>query len=463
MISDNNRNPFNFFLATVIDAILLMAFVSLALAAYTSAVAIEVYIRFALVWLVILLISILVFQVPRILIQYGQLFYNLKPDATFTLIKRLVMGPSQYPPQEPVLKIQDGKIVSEDDPVLTRIGGPGYLSVDQHNAVITQRLGVLSRVLGPGLHTLQAFEKIWDVVDLRPQRRTINVRFLTTEGIPAYVDAEVVFRIPFVDEYARMKTLTGSSPVPLTDDDHSHQIHRTNFSANAVLGVVTDKTVSGVHSGSTIVDWATYVPEIIVEGTVRDILERYSLGDFLYPQYWLSLKTVVSPDGQIEHKLVRPQPPENHQDHIEDKVKFLAARKGIYVEYVALGPILPVEDAISREWLEIWQAKLHGVVYQHTLNINVDAVQNSERAALGMLVDLITNTVQKIQGLADSELQVPPELAVLSFVGALQSLSERDPDIQRLMNRNADKLTSIITAVQKSDPLPEDLQAFSSN
>ena len=459
----HNRRPVYFLLTFVIDAILLMAYVSLALAAYTNAVTIEVYIRFALVWLVIVLISIIGFQVPRILIQYGQLFYNLKPDATIKFLKRLVVGTSQYPPQEPVLKVQDGKIDGGEDEALSQIGGPGFLSIDHHNVVVTQRLGILSRILGPGFYTLQDFERIWYVADLRPQRRTIQVRFMTREGIPASVDVEIVFRIPYIDEYKEMPPVSGEAETPRIADDGSLHGQSTSFSRNAVLKLATSQTVNGMQSGLEIIDWVAHVPEFIVKRTVRDILERYSLDDFLYPQYWLSLKTVRNPDGKLEHKLSRPQPPENHQAHIESRVKALAAEKGVFIEYVALGPILPVEDAISRDWLEIWQAKLHSVVYQHTLNIYVDPVQNSERAALGMLVDLITNTIQKIQGLEDSELSIPPELTILSFVDALQSLAERDPDIQNLVNRNADKLAQIITAAQKPDPLREDLQTFTSN
>jgi len=456
MPDNHNRKTANLLLVVVIDAILLMAYISLALAAYTGGIDIATYVRYVLIWLVILLISLIIFQVPRIFVQYGQVFFKLQPAETLKLLKRLVLGPSQYPPLEPVLHVQDGKVITEVSGVIEKIGGPGFLSIEHNNAVVTHKLGVLSRVLGPGFHTLEAFEKVWDVVDLRPQRRTINVRFMTRDGIPACADAEIVFRIPYIDKYVRMRYTSPPTNVTSTDTD-TIPPQPSSFSADAVLAVTTGKIVNGSQERSQITDWITCLPNDILDGAVRDILEGYTLDAFLYPQYWLSLKESINQDGDTEYKLVRPQPV-NHKTQIEVKVKALAEEHGIFVEYVELGPVLPVEESISRAWLEFWQAKLQNVVYQHSMKVNVDPLQNGERARIGMLVDLITSTVQKIQGLTDNELKVPSELMVMSFVGVLQAMSERDPDIQQLVNRNAEKLARIIDAMQRPDPPVEDMQ-----
>ncbi len=148
------------------------------------------------------------------------------------------------------------------------------------------------------------------------------------------------------------------------------------------------------------------MPDVILEGVVRNILEGYTLDAFLYPQYWLSLKESTNFDGLVEYKLVRPQVLENYKVQIEGEVKTRAEMLGVFVEYVELGTVLPEENAISREWLEFWQAKLHNVVYQHSLKVNVDPVQNGERASIGMLVDLISSTIHKIQRLADQDQKV---------------------------------------------------------
>ena len=152
---------------------------------------------------------------------------------------------------------------------------------------------------------------------------------------------------------------------------------------------------------------------------------------------------------------------ENYKNQIETNVKSLAKENGIFVEYVELGPVMPAEDVITRDWLEFWQAKLQSVVYQHSIKVNVDPVQDGKRARIGMLVDLIAGTVQKIQGLADNELRVPPELAILSFFWVLRSLSETDPDIKLLVNRNAEKLSRIIEVIQRPDPPVEEIQSAS--
>jgi hypothetical protein len=459
MTDQGNRKTLYLLLAVVINLILLMAYVSLALAAYTGTVEIMVYLRYILIWLVILLVSLIIFQVPRILVQYGQLFFNLQPNEIPKLLKRLILGPSQYPPQEPVLQVRDGRVITEVSSVLERVGGPGYLSIEHNNAVVTQKLGILFRVLGPGFHALDAFEKVWDVVDLRPQRRTVTVQFMTRDGIPACVDAEVVFRIPFINEYTRMRGKTGQLTQVSNTGDDTLNLQTLNFSPDAVLAVTAEKTVNGPQARSQITDWIACVPDEILDGVVRDVLECYTLDDFLYPQYWLSLKELVNQDGEIEYKLVRPQPLVSHKSQIELKVRAHAEERGIFIEYLELSPVLPVEDAISRDWLEFWQAKLQSVVYQHSMKVNVDPVQNGKRISTGLLVDLIASTVQKIQGLPNNELEVPPEFTLLSFVSVLQSMSKRDLDVLKMVNRNADKLACIIDAIQKPDSPVEDLQS----
>ena len=119
---------------------------------------------------------------------------------------------------------------------------------------------------------------------------------------------------------------------------------------------------------------------------------------------------------------------------------------------------MPLEGAISRTWLEFWQPKLQSVVYQHSVKVNVDPEKNSERADIGILVDIISGTVQKIQGLADNDLQVPPELTVLSFLGVMRSLSKDNPAVRQVLNRSAEKLAHIVTVIQKPVPPVDDMQ-----
>ena len=393
-----NRKSLFIFLLLVIVMILLMAFISLALVAYTGEVVITTYVVYVLIWLLILLLSLLVFQIPRILVQYGQVFFKLRPDETLQLVTRLVFGPSQSKPLAPLLQVQDGKVIVEGAGVLEKVGGPGFIQIEHNNAVVTQKLGRLFRILGPGLHTLDAFEKVWDVVDLRPQRRTITVQFMTRDGIPASAEAEVVFRIPFVEEFMRMQGYSALQGAIVTGAG-SMQLQRPRVSADAILTAATGKTVRSLQVRPQVIDWITCMPDEVLSGAVRDVLECYTLDEFLYPQYWLSLKEELNREGVAEYKLVRPQPLVNHKTQIQDSVKGNAAKRGIYVQNVELGPVSPVGDYVPRAWLEFWQSKLQAVVYQHTMQVNVDPAQDNERARIGMLVELITSTVQKIQGI----------------------------------------------------------------
>jgi hypothetical protein len=70
----------------------------------------------------------------------------------------------------PKLLIEDGNAIPEDpENWLTRIGGPGYLTIQPGFAVILERLESPSRILSAGQHYITRFEKIVDVIDLKDQ------------------------------------------------------------------------------------------------------------------------------------------------------------------------------------------------------------------------------------------------------------------------------------------------------
>jgi hypothetical protein len=54
--------------------------------------------------------------------------------------------------------------------------------------------------------------------------------------------------------------------------------------------------------------------------------------------------------------------------------------------------------------------------------------------------------------LVDKDLHVPPELPVLSFLDVLRSLSEEHPAAREMLERNAEKLSSIVDVIQRPDP-----------
>ncbi|MBN1249116.1 MAG: hypothetical protein JXC32_15765, partial [Anaerolineae bacterium] len=94
-------------------------------------------------------------HVRRALKQYVQALHDLSPDDAEGLAARLLYGATSGE----VLRVEAGQIDLAGPPVVHKVGGPALLSVDHTSVVVTSRLGVLSRILGPGFHGLQPFER----------------------------------------------------------------------------------------------------------------------------------------------------------------------------------------------------------------------------------------------------------------------------------------------------------------
>jgi hypothetical protein len=77
--------------------------------------------------------------------------------------------------------------------VLTKIGGPGVLTVLDDTAVLTERGARFSRLLGPEEHTLKPFERVRMIYDLRTQSLSGTETSLTKDGIPIRAGVSAMF------------------------------------------------------------------------------------------------------------------------------------------------------------------------------------------------------------------------------------------------------------------------------
>ena len=77
----------------------------------------------------------------------------------------------------PSITVENGQVVAESPPgILGRSGGPGLIMVRPGNAVVLEAPDGSNQVLGPGTGMARPFEKVKQVVDLRPRTRTVRVK-----------------------------------------------------------------------------------------------------------------------------------------------------------------------------------------------------------------------------------------------------------------------------------------------
>ena len=376
--------------------------------------------------------------VLQLLAQFAEQFHDLSREDAQHLSSYLFTGLPIEPPRRPILRIQEGHTLPDGPLVMymDKVGGPGYFSIAHDSAIVTSRLGKLRRVLGPGFYKAEPFEKVWDVIDLRPQRRSLRVEFMTTDGIPAYCNAEIRFQVAGpnrADFYYPHEENIPPQPYP--------------FNPAVILKLATAKYVKSRKGAGRAQDWRIGLVNGALDGIIRDTLERYSLDHFFNPRYW-----ALENDGTVEKTSPPPEKPVallEIQAKIEEAVKRVATERGIVVDTVQLGPILPDEDAISRQWLEFWQAKAQRPVTAYSLSEDSRRRKMLEKTSVDAQVELVTSMLSKLQDLDQQKSDVPAQLIVMSFMDVLRTMSDRDPAVQLLMYQQAESLMRIINAIQR--------------
>ncbi|MEJ5311210.1 MAG: SPFH domain-containing protein [Anaerolineae bacterium] len=388
-------------------------------------------------YLLIVVLTVLNVLAPQFLEQ----LYDLSREEARQLSFFLFAGLPIEPPRRPLLRVQEGRTLADGPLVMymDKVGGPGYLSIAHDSAVVTGKLGKLRRVLGPGFHRAEPFEKVWDVIDLRPQRRTLHVEFMTTDGIPACCDAEIRFQVagPNSADFTYPHE-EGIPPQPFP------------FDPAVILKLATAKYVKSSAGTGRIQDWRIGLVNGLLDGILRDTLEKYSLDHFFNPRYW-----ALQSEGAVDKASPPPEKPVELLDiqaRVEEAVKRAAAERGIFVDTVQLGPVLPEEEAISRQWLEFWQARVQRPVTAYNLSEDARRRQMLEKTSVDAQVELVTSMLSKLQDLDAQKSDVPPQLIVMSFMDVLRTMSDRDPAVQLLMYQQAESLMRIINAIQSDKP-----------
>jgi len=369
--------------------------------------------------------------VRGILSRYDQVLYDLPHDEAWELSQRLTDGAPKKEPKAPMLRVYDGQVDLDGPPALLGVGGPGYLSVAPNNVAVMQRLGRLHRVLGPGFYPLEAFEKVWDVIDLRPQRRRVTVEFMTRDGIPASCQASIVCRVK-----------PPASPKPHPYDE------------TTVLNLAAKKYVKSLEGHDRISSWMVGITRGSMDGAVRDVLERYSMDEFLNPQYWEPLRTAAGSQALAVlgsgTSASRPRTMAELEAEIEADVKVEGEKRGIRVDKIELGPVVPDPGAISQQWLEYWQARLQRVVDSYNLSATAEKVRLEEMARVEAQVSLISAMVDEVQKLPSYGVQgIPAELILMSFMNVVDSMTERSPAVQQMMFAQAESLLRIVDTIRQ--------------
>jgi hypothetical protein len=221
----------------------------------------------------------------------------------------------------PWIVVEKGRISIGQDSTVARIGGPGSLIIGRDSAVLLVRGSLLTRVVGPGLHKLEAFERVYDIVDLRPKRSVRRVRALTREGIGLSWDVEIRYEF-------------------LRDPEARFHGAQYTFLPDAVLRAATGKWAGpGAPGRGRAIDWERKLVDWEADTILRSIVARYSLNDIV---------GIGEADAGSTRERIRAE--------LAQALRQVAPALSATVLEVNLQD-LSVDNEVIQQWIRFWQAR----------------------------------------------------------------------------------------------------------
>jgi regulator of protease activity HflC (stomatin/prohibitin superfamily) len=217
--------------------------------------------------------------------------------------------------------------------------------------VLLERAGQLTRIVGPGISPLARFERIRDVINLRPQKyatfkdhATFRVSGMSREGIPVVWPVDVYYQIN--DQGINPHPASSAKPYAYSDE--------------AVLKASTDRWLRG-DEGHDHLEWGDRIVVSDAEGTLRSIMARLPLDRLIRPLD----DGAISPRQQVQREL-------------KAALEKGAARHGARILAVDLHDI-ELEDPVAQQWIETWQAEWKRLATEELAEAKAERVYQLER------------------------------------------------------------------------------------
>jgi regulator of protease activity HflC (stomatin/prohibitin superfamily) len=203
-----------------------------------------------------------------------------------------------------------------------QLGGPGRLIIFNDSAVVLERHGRVTRTAGPGAVFLERFERIREIIDLRPQIKTLPAEqaiVVTRDGILVGTEITVRFQIK------RGTPTAPEKPYPVDD-------------AMLMAAATAPAVRIGPNPGQRMISgWRDRVLRN-VDSTLRDIVAGKTLDELFEPA-----DPYKDPREEIRCELLA-------------QLTKSSAAFGAEVLDIVLGPFKPVNPEVERQRLATWQA-----------------------------------------------------------------------------------------------------------
>lgn len=266
----------------------------------------------------------------------------------------------------PYILVKDGAIAGGSE-VLQQTGGPGGLVLYQESAVVLEKHGVISRVmLGPSFPDLEPFERVWDVIDLRPQRWVFDVSAITADGIPINYDADVHFQVRPTEEAVLKAALS----------TWIREAHRTE----------PDRLMT----------WTKRVVIGETEGALRSILAHYTLDDLLK----FDVREAI-------------------RKELHGKLVSFGEKLGVQILDVNLKD-LKLRGKVIQQWFETWRTERLRVMGMEIAEGKARRLKLLEEARAKVRIQLLDGTAQALHDATPETRNAASRLVILSCIEVMK-------------------------------------------
>lgn len=293
----------------------------------------------------------------------------------------------------PFLIVQEGQIGEKyEDTPLARLGGPGNAIIFNDSAVFLERFGRFIRVAGPGAVFLRRFERIREVLDLRPQERSEEVKALTKDGIPVQTEVQVRFQLARPSGGPFPPTPGTLRPVYKWAWTQAGQCHfrLINLDENQEKEFHWPEQVMG-NVGST----------------MRAIIANYRLDELLEP---------YAPDRDPRHEIAQ---------ELRSKLDTDARDFGAQVLEVRMGALEPTLKEVGKERIASWQAVWKSQAQVEKAIGEAEAIRQRGLARAYAQMEIILALTREFQELIERDMALSAEFIALRFIEALRQVWTR--------------------------------------
>lgn len=361
-----------------------------------------------------------------ILARFMRTIYTIGDSReTFDYFFLCVFGPLAF--RYPFIFIQEGQVAPKsktmpqgnpDGP-----GGPCLFIVFNDSAIVTERGGRRIAVKGPQVYTAGRFEKIYQVLDLRPQTRTVEAKVITRDGIPLKVHIGATFRIRWKGEPS------AKYPHPADPD--------------ALLQASAAEAFFGIGPTREIRTWADRVGGNL-DIVLRDVIARYRLDELLEAR-----DPGVHAHSDLMHNL-------------RDALGGMANNFGAEITEVRLEPfevdtdLLPLKgdfSSVREQRIDSWRASWEGQVKVRTAQAQASAIRMREMAQSYAQLELITALTREVKPTSDDS--IPLDLIALRFVEVISRMAANPEAAIYLPHEALQTLDGVRKMLQEASSKPD--------